>query len=128
MAAIFNKKEKERKEDQLETAKEEVAAPAFKLPKVEDAHSYGSILSPYITEKAGILEGQNKYVFKISKEATKIDVKKAVEKLYKVKVKNVHVITMPSKFRQVGRFQGTKTGFRKAIVTLKEGDRIEITG
>ena len=128
MTALFKKKEEERKEDQLETAKEEVAAPAIKMPKGDDAHSYGSILSPYITEKAGILEGQNKYVFRISKEATKQDVKKAVEKLYKVKVKNVHVITMPSKFRQVGRFQGTKTGFKKAIITLKEGDRIEIIG
>jgi len=135
--SLFNKKTKKEKYEEAkleqETAKEtaekqKIAASAVKLPKGEDAQSYQSVIGPHITEKASTLGEQNKYVFRITSSANKTEVKKAIEKLYKVSVKNVHVITMPSKFRQVGRYKGRKPGFRKAIITLKKGDRIEITG
>ena len=85
-----------------------------------------TLLEPWITEAASNLMAFNKYVFKISPRAGKNQVKKAVENLYKVKVTAVNTITMPRKFRIYGRTSGWKTGFKKAIVTLKPGDKIEL--
>ena len=101
-------------------------APVVKLPKGEDAHSYQIILRPIITEKGGLLEGYGQYLFKVAKDANKVEIKKAVEKLYKVRVDKVNVASVPSKFRRVGEHEGKKSGFKKAIVTLKKGDKIEI--
>ena len=127
---LFGKNKKEEKKIKPEeTAKEETATPAapmVKLPKGEDAHSYQIILRPMITEKGGLLEGYGQYLFKVARGVNKLEIKKAVEKLYKVKVDRVNVASMPSKFRRVGEHEGRKSGFRKAIVTLKKGDKIEI--
>lgn len=144
MGLFSRKKKEEEKPKPEETAKEvvsagegEVATPAapdfgelsrtaVKLPKGEDAHSYQIILKPLITEKGGLLEGFGQYFFKVAKDANKVEIKKAVEKLYRVRVDRVNVISMPSKFRRVGEHEGKKPGFKKAIVTLKKGDKIEI--
>ncbi len=112
-----------------ETAREKIAipaAPVVKLPKGEDAHSYQIILRPIITEKGGLLEEYGQYLFKVAKDANKVEIKKAIEKLYKVRVDKVNVASVPSKFRRVGEHEGKKPGFKKAIVTLKEGEKIEI--
>jgi large subunit ribosomal protein L23 len=136
MGLFSRKKKEEEKPKPEETAKEAVptgegeiatpAGPVVKLPKGEDAHSYQIILRPIITEKGGLLEGYGQYLFKVTKNANKVEIKKAVEKLYKVKVNKVNVISVPSKFRRVGEHEGRKPGFKKAIVTLKKGDKIEI--
>lgn len=99
----------------------------IKLPKGDDAQSYGVIIGPHITEKAGLMETQNKYVFRVSKNANKHEVKRAIEKLYKVAVENVRMVNLPSKTRFVGRTKGVRPGFKKAVVKLKEGNRIELT-
>ena len=83
-----------------------------------------SILYPYVSEKATKLETMNQYMFKVVRTANKPEVKKAIQNRYKVTVVAVNMINMPSKKRTVGRHVGTKAGFRKAIVTLKEGDTI----
>ncbi len=147
--SIFSRKKKEEKKEEepkKETARETVPAgegeittpaalaspsrersgPAVKLPKGEDAHSYQIVLKPIITEKGGLLERYGQYLFKVAKDANKVEIKKAVEKLYKVRVDRVNVISVPSKFRRVGEHEGKKPGFKKAIVTLKKGDKIEI--
>jgi large subunit ribosomal protein L23 len=132
--ALFGKKKKE--EDRPEPEKtardnapvngqESAPAPAVKLPKGEDAQSYQVILKPLITEKGSFMEESGKYLFKVAKGANKMRIKSAIEKLYKVKVRGVNVLSMPSKFRQVGKYKGEKSGFKKAIVTLKEGEKIE---
>ncbi len=128
MALFGRKKKKEEKPKPEETAKDEVetAAPTVKLPKGEDAHSYQIILRPLITEKGELLEGFGQYLFKVARGANKVEIKEAVEKLYKVKVDRVNVASMPSKSRRVGEHEGKKPGFKKAIVTLKKGDKIEI--
>lgn len=139
---LFSRKKKEEEKPKPEEtaslaksesrrAKEEIAPPAdrppaVKLPKGEDAYSYQIILKPLITEKGGLLEGYGQYFFKVAKNANKVEIKKAVEKLYKVRVDRVNVISVPSKFRRVGEHEGKKPGFKKAIVTLKKGDKIEI--
>ncbi len=132
-----NKKEKEEEKPKPEeTARETVPAgegevatptvPAMKLPKGEDAHSYQIILRPIITEKGGLLERYGQYLFKVAKDANKVEIKKAIEKLYKVRVAKVNVASVPSKFRRVGEHEGKKSGFKKAIVILREGEKIEI--
>ena len=72
----------------------------------------------------------NKYVFKVSFDANKTEIKKAIEKMYNVKVEKVNIIHIPGKKRRLGRIEGwrkgLKRGFKKAIVTLRKGDKIEV--
>ena len=76
------------------------------------------IIAPVVTEKSsdGIAEG--KYTFKVNKKATKIDIKRAVEKLFEVKVLNVTTITVKGKEKRVGRNVGKTSDWKKAIVTI----------
>lgn len=84
------------------------------------------IREPHITEKSTSLASANKYVFKVSDSSNKQEIKKAVESFYNVGVTKINVINMPGKKRRLGRYEGRKSGFRKAIITLKEGDKIEV--
>lgn len=79
----------------------------------------------YVSEKSTHLTGMNQYVFKVAPHATKNEIKKQVSIRYKVKVKEVKVINLPSKRRDIGRHPGVKPGFRKAIVILAPGNTIE---
>ncbi len=88
--------------------------------------SYSQIVSPYLTEKTSILNTDDQYVFKVFKNANKVEIKKAIEKLYGVHVKKVRIIVVPSKERRLGRFEGEKAGFKKAMVRLRQGEKIEV--
>ncbi|MEE9324507.1 MAG: 50S ribosomal protein L23 [Dehalococcoidia bacterium] len=81
---------------------------------------------PIITEKSTALQDKNKYAFEVSSKANKIQIKQSVEKAFNVKVTKVNVITMPGKTRYVGRRRVCSSPWKKAIVTLKEGEKIEI--
>lgn len=84
------------------------------------------IKHPVITEKGTFLrEKANQYLFKVARDANKIEVKKAVETLFKVKVLSVHTISVKGKQKQVGRLVGRTPGWKKAVVTLKEGQSLE---
>jgi len=85
------------------------------------------LLAPWITEAATTAMEINKYIFKVSQKASKKQIKAAIENLYKVKVISVNTIKAPRKFRNYGRTPGWKTGFKKAVVTLKQGDKIEFS-
>lgn len=87
---------------------------------------YNIIRRALITEKSTLAKEENKYVFEIDKRANKIEVAKAVEKLFKVKVLDVHVMNMAGKKKRVGRIMGEKPSWKKAVVTLAPGSRIEI--
>jgi large subunit ribosomal protein L23 len=93
---------------------------------VDGSLAYKFILRPWITEKTHDLMASNKYVFKLRQKVTKNQAKNAVEKLYGVEVKKVNIINIPQKKRRFGRVMGKKSGIRKAIVTLKEGNKIEV--
>jgi large subunit ribosomal protein L23 len=101
-----------------------------KLPRRVEKKSYSDawhvLESPHVTEKSGMLADQNHYIFKVSSLANKHQVKKAVQDHYGVAVDRVTVINIPRKARRVGRSQGFKTGYRKAIVKLAPGEKIEI--
>jgi len=84
------------------------------------------IISPLVTEKSTIQrEGQNQYSFKVNKRANKIEIKEAVERLFKVKVRDVRTTTIRGKVKRLGRRFGKRPDWKKAIVTVKEGDRID---
>ena len=82
------------------------------------------ILKPIVTEKATLLLEQNKYVFDVVPKATKPDIKVAIESLFDVTVTSVNTLRSPRKKKRVGRFLGYKPQYKRAIVTLKEGDSI----
>lgn len=87
---------------------------------------YKVIIEPVLTEKSVNLKEINQYIFKVNKDATKIEVKKAVEELFKVKVKEVRIVNTKPKKARMGRFEGYRPSWKKAIVSLKEG-KIEYT-
>lgn len=88
-------------------------------------HLYEVLRRPLITEKSSMLQAQGKYAFEVAGKATKPQVKQAVEMAFKVKVTAVNMTTMPGKTRRVGRQQVLTQSWKKAIVSLKPGDKIE---
>jgi large subunit ribosomal protein L23 len=87
------------------------------------------IRSPLVSEKGTLLaENANQVLFKVQPEANKIEVKKAVETLFKVKVEKVRMARYLGKVRRVGRSMGRRAEWKKAYVTLKEGDKIDFFG
>ncbi|MGK7953234.1 MAG: 50S ribosomal protein L23 [Xenococcaceae cyanobacterium] len=82
------------------------------------------ILKPIVTEKATIQLEENKYVFDVLPKATKPEIRAAIESLFDVTVTKVNTLRLPRKKRRVGRFIGYKPQYKRAIVTLKEGDSI----
>lgn len=87
---------------------------------------FNMISKPYITEKVlAIKEEGNKVVFKVARDINKIELKKAVESIFNVKVESVCTINVKGKKKRQGRWEGKRADWKKAIVTLKEGDSIE---
>ena len=81
---------------------------------------------PVVTEKSMALLGENKYTFIVDLKANKVEIRKAVEELFKVKVKKVHTMRYKGKLRRVRRILGRTPDYKKAIVTLHEGNKIEL--
>ena len=84
------------------------------------------ILKPIITEKGTIQMELGKYVFDVLPKATKPDIRAAIESLFDVTVVKVNTLTLPRKKRRVGKFVGYKAQYKRAIVTLKEGDSLAL--
>lgn len=81
------------------------------------------ILAPVITEESMMGTAEKKYTFKVAKDATKVDIKKAVETLFGVKVAKVNTMNVRGQFRRYGRFEGFKATWKKAVVTLTEDSK-----
>jgi len=81
--------------------------------------------APVVTEKASRAAEHNQYVFKVSRDATKADVKAAVEMVFDVKVDDVHVVNMPGKARRFRNVEGKRGSWKKAYVTVAEGQAID---
>lgn len=85
------------------------------------------IIEPHISEKSlREIEKNNRYTFKVARDANKIEISKAVEELFGVKVEKVNTIRVPGKERRMGVHRGYTPAWKKALVKLAEGDRIEI--
>ncbi|GEP07144.1 50S ribosomal protein L23 [Methylobacterium oxalidis] len=92
-----------------------------------DPRHYDVIVSPVITEKATNLTEQNKVVFRVAPKATKPQIKEAVEKLFDVKVTAVNTLVTKGKKKVFRGLRGQRSDVKKAIVTLAEGDTIDVT-
>ena len=92
-----------------------------------DPRHYDILISPVITEKATTASEHNKVVFKVARTATKPQIKEAVEKLFDVKVKNVNTLTRKGKLKMFKNKLGQQSDVKRAIVTLEEGHRIDVT-
>ena len=88
---------------------------------------YDSILNPVVTEKATNLSEMNKVVFKVNRSANKRSVKKSIEKIFKVNVVKVNIINKQRRFKTVKGRKVKVQGYKKAIVTLKKGQNIDLT-
>ena len=82
--------------------------------------------APVITEKSQIAKSEGKYTFKVSPKATKTEIKEAIEKIFNVKVSAIRTINVKPKKRRVGRYTGLTTRYKKAIVSLAEGQTIDL--
>jgi len=98
--------------------------PKIKKKISEKAHKV--LCSPHITEKAADFEKQNKYIFKVWPKTNKVEIKESVEGVYGVDVMAVRIINVPRRQRRLGRHKGWRKGYKKAIVKVKEGQKIEI--
>lgn len=133
--SLFNKfKKKPKKQavpEVMEKPKERVQAvkPQKAVGEINE-QVYRILKSPKITEKATGLSKEGKYIFDVYEKTNKIEIKRAVEGLYKVKVKKVNVLRTGAKPKRLGMSEGykkgQKTGFKKAIITLEKGDKIEL--
>ena len=88
---------------------------------------YDSILNPVVTEKATNLSEMNKVVFKVNRSANKRSVKKSIEKIFKVNVVKVNIINKQRRFKTVKGRKIKVQGYKKAIITLKKGQNIDLT-
>ena len=88
---------------------------------------YGVLTRPVITEKATLLkDAANQYVFRVPRSANKLDIRRAIEVLFKVKVIGLQTLNMRSRRKRLGRFEGLTAAWKKAIVTLAPGQSIDV--
>ena len=92
-----------------------------------DARHYDIIVAPVITEKATVASEHNKVVFKVAAKATKPQIKEAIEKLFDVKVKGVNTLVRKGKTKVFRGQFGSQSDTKRAVVTLEEGHRIDVT-
>ena len=141
--AIFNKlkKTKEKKPQEKDGAKKQPVLKDAKKPKTENntsekktkknlkdlsGASAQQLVRPHITEKGNFLAENGWYVFEVWDRSSKIEIKKAVQNLYKVKVKSVNICKTAPKKRRLGRIEGIKKGTKKAMVKLQKGQSLDI--
>src|SRR3989344_875784 len=117
-----------RKEQKKEEKKE--SKPAFAKASARQGKNYNEtwkiLAKPHVTEKATDLVEKNQYVFEVFPRARKHEIKKAVESLYGVKVLGVGIVNIPRRKVRVGKTMGFKGGYKKAIVRIQAGQKIEV--
>ena len=90
-------------------------------------HLYDKILSPVVTEKSTNLSEQNKIIFKVPSSANKVNLKKNIEKIFKVNVTKINIINKQNRTKLTRGRKVKVSGFKKAIITLKKGQSIDLT-
>ena len=86
---------------------------------------YDIIYAPIITEKTAMMEAENKYAFKVDPRANKTEIKQAIEAIYKVKVVDIATVRVLPKKRRVGKYEGYRSAYKKAIVKLAKDEKID---
>jgi large subunit ribosomal protein L23 len=98
-----------------------------KPAKISMIKAYDTILAPVITEKGTTLSERNQVMFRVSMTSTKPEIKSAIEQLFKVKVKAVNTLITKGKEKRFKGVKGARADVKKAIITLEEGHRIDVT-
>ena len=93
---------------------------------MKDTKYLDIIKAPVITEKSQLAKEEGKYTFKVDPKANKIEIKSAIEKIFNVKVKSIRTMNEKPKKRRVGRYTGLTNRSKKAIVTLEDGQTIDL--
>lgn len=117
-----------------EENKTEKTIPVAKISKNKDSNkihndknfSYEAIKQPHISEKSSYLAEKDQYIFEVLPNYNKKEIKKSLEGIYGVDVLSVNIIKIPSKKRRLGRIEGFKKSYKKAIVKIRNGQKIEI--
>lgn len=134
MALFDFLKRKEEIEKNVEKSRASSGAKATTV-EVPAANTKGTVIpaspvavlkAPHITEKSTAAAAEGKYTFRVEDKATSMRVKEEIERTYKVHVTNVHLIALPAKPRRRGLTRGHTSGYKKAIVSLKKGERIDL--
>jgi large subunit ribosomal protein L23 len=123
------KKPTAKKESVVDVIQKEEKKPKLvkKVVKKEYSDAYRILMKPLVTEKSvNVGDALNQYVFVVAPNASKNEVRKAVQDLYGVAVRRVNIINVPGKKRQLGQREGFRPGFKKAIVSLAVGEKIEV--
>ena len=94
---------------------------------MDKMHLYDKILAPMVTEKSTNLSEQNKVVFKVPTDANKVNLKKNIEKIFKVNVTKINIINKQNRTKVVRGKKVKVQGYKKAIITLKKGQSIDLT-
>ena len=123
-----SKKEVTKKEDGKNNKKKvKTVSKTKKVAKEKiPVHHFEIIRKPHISEKAFNLESEGKYVFVVSPSANKVEIKKAIQNLYGVVVKSVNIVKAPSKPKRFKGVPGIKSGYKKAVITLAKGSKIDV--
>ncbi len=136
--SLFRKKHKEEKDEKekkdsqktaevkVEKENKEVGVIKGGVKKKSHGEFAGIITRPLMTEKATFLGAENQYVFEVPTGTGKVEVKKAIEEIYNVKPIKVNILKVLGKKTKYGRHEGKGKNWKKAIVTLKAGEKIEI--
>jgi len=127
----FFKKEKPKAKPTKEIKPAKVKVSGEKTPmatkrEIIATSAYRVLRAPHITERAGDLTKKNQYVFKVWPGANKIEIKKAIRDIYGVDVLDVRIIKISGKVRRLGKQKGWREGYKKAIIRIKEGQKIEV--
>ena len=119
MTALFKKKEK--KEDEVQPTEEKVLNTHTDIPQ-----GSGIVKNPHVTERSLRIGQYNQYVFLVDPKASKSEIRKELEKIYSVHIKRVRTITQPTKTLLWRGKKGSRSRFKKAIITLEKGQRIDV--
>ncbi len=121
------KKEASKKDSKDSKKKEKAVSKVKKVAREKiPVHHFEIIRKPHVSEKAFNLESEGKYVFVVSPSANKVEIKKAIQNLYGVVVKSVNVVKVPSKPKRFRGVPGIKSGYKKAVITLVKGSKIDV--
>jgi large subunit ribosomal protein L23 len=97
-----------------------------KIEKRKHSNAYKVLIRPLITEKASVLGAEKKYFFEVERHANKIEIAKAIKDVYGVKPISVNIINMGGKNVRLGRIRGRRKSWKKAVITLPEGESIKV--
>jgi len=118
---IFKKKKQKPVSTKVPTG-----TPVPSKPKKISGQAYGVLKRPHVTEKATDSTLKDQYIFEVFSGSNKNQVKKAIEDIYGVDVVSVNIVNIPRKRKRLGRIEGWSGGYKKAIVRIKEGQKIEV--